>query len=83
MNILNRIIGLILIGIGLIMVYVEYLVLTTISEIAAWLGDFMGVSADATTGLQVMLYVPAGGIIVGLFAVACLLFYLGYALIKG
>ena len=83
MNILNKIIGLVLIGIGLILAYIEYILLTTIVEIAAWLGTIMGISDSATTGLSIILVIPAAGLIVGLFALMVFMFYLAHSFIVG
>ena len=80
MNILNKIIGLISIGIGLILCYVEYLILTTVSAIAAWLGVFIGLTGP-TTGITILLCIPILGIIIGIFALICLLYYIGVGLI--
>ena len=76
MNVPNKIIGLVLIGIGLILAYMEYTVLTTISEIAAWLGNIIGISDNGTIGLTIILTLPAAGLVVGLLVLMLFVFYL-------
>ena len=77
-SILTRIIGLVMIGVGILIGYGEYLIFTTISGIAGWLGGVLGFSDSIIPGLTLLLHIPVLGVIIGLAFICLLLLYFGY-----
>lgn len=80
-SIICKIFGFILIIIGILVCYIEYVISTAISEIASMVALAAGLSNSAGLGLSILLHLPVAGLIIGLLLVIIGLFYFGYIFI--
>lgn len=80
-SIICKIFGFILICVGIFVCYIEYVLSTTITEIAAIVASAAGLSESGGLGLSIIFHLPAVGLMVLLLIVIIALFYFGYVFI--
>jgi len=78
MNILCKIVGLIFFGLSALLIYLEYAISTTISEIATKTATAFGLSESSSLGLAILFHIPVLGLIFLILIFICLFIYLGY-----
>lgn len=80
-SIMCKIFGLMLIGVGIFVCYIEYVISTTISEIADMVALAAGLSESSGLGLSILFHLPAVGLMAILLIIIVILFYFGYIFI--
>ena len=81
-NIKDKILGLICIGIGALLLYLEYIVVCAISALGGWIADIVGATGGAHTGITLLAYVPVIGLILLILIAAGSLIAFGLSLFK-
>lgn len=78
----DNICGIILFAIGFGILYLEYIIICAIGAIGQWIADMVGATGGAHTGITLLAYVPAIGLIgIGLVA-AGMIFTVGIKMLQ-
>ena len=65
----DKICGIVLFAVALVILYLEYIIICAIGAIGQWIADMVGATGGAHTGITLLVYVPAIGLIgIGLVA---------------
>lgn len=78
---IEKIFGLILIGVGGALLYLEYLVIIGIGALGGWIADLVGATGGAHLGITLLAYVPVIGLILIILVGAGIAFTKGVVLI--
>lgn len=78
----DKILGLTCIGIGALLLYLEYIVICAIGALGGWIADIVGATGGAHTGITLLAYVPVIGLILLILIAAVSLFASGLSLFK-
>ena len=54
MNLITKIAGIIIIGIGLGIFYIDYIIFTAIGALSLWIATLIGATGGAATGIQIV-----------------------------
>jgi len=79
---IEKIFGLVLIGVGGALLCLEYLVLTGIGALGGWIADSVGATGGAHLGITLLAYVPVIGLILLILVGAGMAFVRGAVLLR-
>ena len=73
----DKILGLVCIGIGALLLCLEYIVVCAIGSLGGWIADMVGATGSAHTGITLLAYVPVIGLVLLILVGAVSAFAIG------
>ncbi len=83
MNVLNKIIGGVICGLGLAVWYIDCLIFVAIGALTAWIAEAIGITGNAIIGLQAVGWIVILGTMLSIFILGFGFVYSGFKLIMG
>jgi hypothetical protein len=80
-DILGKIIGTIVCGVGIGIWYIDYIIFTAIGALTAWIASIAGITGTAILGVQIIGWVLALGVMVSVLIIGLVVIIIGIGMI--